>query len=826
MTAPLRILLLEDSPDDAELVARTLRNGGVRFESRRVDTEAAFVAALESFVPDLILADYMLPGFDGLKALELVRDRYPDLPFIFVTGTMGEERAVDSLHRGAEDYVLKDRLQRLPDAARRALRATAERGRFKEAERSLQLAATVFRASSEGIVITDPDTRIVAVNPFFTEVTGYPPADIIGKTPRVLKSGAHDQAFYQNLWATLNATGSWQGTITNRRKDGGTYDEWLTISTVKDESGRLSNYVGIFSDLPQRRQLDTQLQHLTQYDALTDLPNRGLFLDRFEQALLTAQRYRRIVALVRLNLSRFRVFNDTYGQRIGDMMLKETARRLLALTREGDTVTRLSSDEFGILLTHVRLESDVIALVRRMLEAVAEPWILEGNALRVSANIGISLHPNDGATVDALLRATDSALRRAKQAGRDNFRFFTPSMDADAERRLHLEADLHGAVERNELELYYQPQIDLFTGHINGMEALVRWNHPRRGQVSPAEFIPLAEDTGLIQAIGAWTLVEACRQNKRWIDAGLPQLPVAVNLSARQFHRPELLQTIRDALAETGLPPRLLELELTESAFIGDVEEAGAVIKAIKDMGIQLALDDFGTGYSSLSYLSGFPFDKIKIDQSFIRDVIANPINAAIATATIAMGRSLRLMVLAEGVETDAQMEFLRSHRCEAMQGYLFSRPVTAAQLQAYLEAGKTMSVSTADASGDTLLLVDDEPSILHSLVRQLRHDNYVILTAESPARAFELLASHKVQVVVSDQRMPEMNGTEFLARVKQMYPDTIRIVLSGYTDLESVTDAINRGAIYRFLTKPWDDETLRSTLREAFRVVHGSIHA
>ena len=317
-------------------------------------------------------------------------------------------------------------------------------------------------------------------------------------------------------------------------------------------------------------------------------------------------------------------------------------------------------------------------------------------------------------------------------------------------------------------------------------------------------------------------LKEACRQNKAWQDAGHTPLPIAVNLSVRQFHQPGLLDQITDALRDSGMAPSLLELELTESAFIGDVREAAEIVKGIRALGVQLALDDFGTSYSSLAYLSGFPFDKIKIDQSFVRDITTNPVNAAIATATIAMARSLDLVVLAEGVETDAQMRFLRSHQCEAMQGYLFSKALPAAELAELLGSGRTLEVGAGETARETLLLVDDEPSILSALNRLLRRDGYTILTSESPAAAFDLLAQHEVQVIVSDQRMPEMSGTEFLERVKKLYPETIRIVLSGYTDLETVTDAINRGAIYRFLTKPWDDELLRKQIREAFRVARG----
>ncbi|MDD5175435.1 MAG: EAL domain-containing protein [Sterolibacterium sp.] len=720
-------------------------------------------------------------------------------------------------------------LEAIGDDISHALDVIAQREALNERNIALEklaaenaLAAVVFRSSGEGIVITDAARNILAVNPCFSGVTGYSAAEVRGRNPRLLQSGAHDTIFYQSMWASIEATGSWKGEITNRNKEGLLYPEWLSISAVHDANGAITHYVGIFSDLPARKEMQQRLQHLTHYDALTDLPNRSLFVDRLEQALLTAQRFKRSLALLWIDLVRFHALNDAHGHNAGDAVLRETAHRLGQLGRKGDTLARLSADEFGLVLANLSQESDIIDLARKVIDTLAIPVSFQGKEISVAANIGISIFPKDAGSAEALLKAADTALERAKQAGRDNFRFFAAGMDVDAERRLRLEADLHHALDHGELSLHYQPQIDMTTGHLCGVEALLRWSHPAMGPISPVEFIPLAEEIGLIHAIGAWVLKEACRQNKAWQDAGHTPLPVAVNLSVKQFHQPGLVDLIAEALRDSGLAPALLELELTESAFIGDVHEAAEIVKNIRALGVQLALDDFGTGYSSLSYLSGFPFDKIKIDQSFVHDITTNPVNAAIATATIAMARSLDLVVLAEGVETDAQMRFLRSRQCEAMQGHLFSKALPAAELTELLGSGRTLEVDAGGTPRETLLLVDDEPNILSALKRLLHRDGYAILTAESPAAAFDLLAVHNVQVIVSDQRMPEMNGTEFLEKVKKLYPETIRIVLSGYTDLETVTDAINRGAIYRFLTKPWDDEMLRNQIREAFRVAHG----
>jgi predicted signal transduction protein with EAL and GGDEF domain len=506
--------------------------------------------------------------------------------------------------------------------------------------------------------------------------------------------------------------------------------------------------------------------------------------------------------------------------------LIETAHRLADLVRSGDTVARSGADDFTIILASLQQDKDAIILAQRILDRITQPIDIGERQLTLTANIGIGLFPKDGMTAEALFKASDIALDRSRQAGQGSFRFYTREMDADAAQRLRLESDLRRAFENQELCLHYQPQINLANGRICGYEALLRWTHAELGQISPAQFIPLAEEIGLINQIGAWVINLACRQNKAWVDVGFPLLPMAVNVSARQFQQSDLVAIVTHALAESGLPGAGLELEITESAFLDDIVKTVFVLDQIKTLGVLLALDDFGTGYSSLAHLSSLPFDKIKIDQSFIRDITSNPVNAAIVNATIAMGRSLNMTVLAEGVENEAQLQFLRNRQCEAMQGWLFSKALPAGEIESLMKSGNLLKVGAGGTAAETLLILDDEPNILNALRRLLRRENYEILTASTPANAFDLLARHRIQVIISDQRMPEMSGTEFLSRVKQLYPETVRIVLSGYTDVESLTDAINRGAIYRFLVKPWNDEALRAHIREAFRFAHGLTHA
>ncbi|HJW01863.1 MAG TPA: EAL domain-containing protein [Azospira sp.] len=694
----------------------------------------------------------------------------------------------------------------------------------KLAEAEHRLASVVFSGVNDGICVTDLEGNILLTNDSFSHVTGYSQEEVLGQNPRLLKSGVHGPHFYQDLWQKIHRYGNWQGEITNRRKDGALVSEWLSISSVRDESDNVTHYVGVFSDLSERKAAAERIQYLSSYDTLTDLPNRRLFSDRLDQALSNARRFERGTAVILVDLDRFRFINDTFGPPIGDEVLVEVARRLALQVRDGDTVGRRAGNEFGFVMANLGHERDALALAQRLQEALSVPFSVGGQAVVITASIGISVFPKNGDAGEALLKCADAALLSAKQAGRNTFRFYSPEMNADAARRLGLESALRNALANNELAVYYQPQMSLESGHMIGMEALLRWQSPQFGPVAPDEFIPLAEETGLIIPIGEWVLRTACRQVKVWLDLGLLPLRIAVNLSPRQFRHANLVSLIAGVLADTGLPAGALELEITESSFIDDIDEAVTTCRKLKTLGIKLSLDDFGTGYSSLAYVSRFPFDKLKIDQSFVRDIIENPVNAAIATAAIVMARSLNLSVLAEGVETEAQASFLRSRRCDAMQGFLFSRPLAAEDFAPLLRGNQKLEISESPREGvQTLLLVDDEPNILHALSRLLRREGYAILTASSTTEAFELLAKHPIQVVISDQRMPEMLGTEFFGRVRQLYPETMRILLTGYTDLEAVASAINQGGVYKFITKPWDDDQLRDLIREAFRLAKQS---
>jgi predicted signal transduction protein with EAL and GGDEF domain/CheY-like chemotaxis protein len=513
---------------------------------------------------------------------------------------------------------------------------------------------------------------------------------------------------------------------------------------------------------------------------------------------------------------------------MGDQLLHEFSNRLVQCVRLRDTVGRLGGDEFALILTMTRDQQDAVLVANEVRETLRNPFELDEHQATLTASIGIAMYPDDANDPETLVKYANTAMQRAKDAGGDGYRFFTAGMNVQVLARLDLEMALRRALDNNELELHYQPKVNLTTGRISGAEALLRWNRPGYGLVYPAEFVSVLEDTGLIVRVGSWILDAACRQIAAWLRTPVGGVHVAVNVASRQFVEGDLESDVKQALERHQVPPELLELELTETALMSNAERTIQVLSALKELGIRVAIDDFGTGYSSLAYLQRFPIDKLKIDIAFVRDITTNPNDAAIALAIISMAHSLKLRVIAEGVETRPQLEYLRRNRCDEIQGYFFSRPLAAADMGALAESGRSLppDPNVAAEPPQTLLLVDDDVNVLSSLHRLFRRDGYRILTAASPAEAFDLLALYPVQVIVCDQRMPILSGTEFLAKVKEMYPDTIRIILSGYTGLEAVLDSINRGAIYRFYTKPWDDTQLRDNIRLAFHhywLMHGS---
>ncbi|MEY2655173.1 MAG: hypothetical protein RLZZ524_2201 [Pseudomonadota bacterium] len=563
--------------------------------------------------------------------------------------------------------------------------------RLRDEER-LRLAAQVLDSTQEGVMITDARRRIVSVNRAFTALLGYTEAEVLGKTPRVLSSGRHDAEFYEAIWAQLAQTGQWKGEIWNRRKDGELLPELLSISAVHDITGAVSHYVGVFADISLMKDSEARLEFLAHHDPLTRLPNRLMFNQQIEQALHQAQREHRRLAVLLLDLDRFKDINDSYGHLAGDELLQHVAQRLTGRLRQSDTLARLGGDEFALLMHDLRHDDDAARLAGELLAALSQPWrSSDGVEVNVGVSIGICIYPDHGQTSQALLQGADAALYRAKGDGRGVYRYYADEMTQSARERLHLENRLRRALVDNQLVLHYQPQVELQTGRIVGAEALVRWMDPEHGLIQPARFIPVAETTGLIGDIGAWVLAEACRQGKAWLDQGLPPLTLAVNVSPRQFRHADLAAQVMQTLIETGLPAEHLELELTEGALMEREQEALGVLQRLRAIGVGIAIDDFGTGYSSLAYLKRFPLDVLKIDRSFIADIPNDPDDMEIAAAVIAMGHSLGIRVLAEGVETVDQLAFLRFKHCDRYQGFLCSRPIPPDDFAALLRAQRPL---------------------------------------------------------------------------------------------------------------------------------------
>jgi diguanylate cyclase (GGDEF)-like protein/PAS domain S-box-containing protein len=681
VTEPLRVLIVEDRPSDAELMVLRLQDEGFDPDWVRVETEAAYHAELDA-VHDLILSDWSLPTFSCLRALRAVRGRGMDTPFVIVSGSVGEEAAIDAMHEGADDYVLKDRLARLGPAVRRALEAKRLRDGQRRTDAELRQAAIVFESSTEGVTLTDLDGTIVAVNRAFTEITGYSEEEVLGRNSRFLQSGRQDRTFYRDMWATLSATGRWRGEIWNRRRDGEVFPEWLTISVVKDEKDRPAHYVGVFSDIGAVKEAQQQLDFLAHNDALTGLPNRTLLVDRLDQAINRAGGASPVVGVLIVDIDRFGGVNDALGHAFGDRLLQAVAQRMTDQLETGDTLARFGGDEFVVLVGHAQTSAHVARLAREYLDWLAMPFSVDGREIVVTCCAGVSLCPNDGTDAATLLRLAQTAMRQAKAQGRNTMAFVDVGVAAVLEERLDLERRLRGAVARNELVVHYQPQVDFSDRSLVGVEALVRWQHPEQGLVPPGVFIPLAEEIGIIGEIGEWVLAESCRQIAAWQVDGLIVPRVAVNLSPLQLERADLATTVRAALDAADIGAQRVELEVTESTIMRQSAVASAVLSDLRALGIELALDDFGTGHSSLAQLRRLPLSRLKIDIAFVRDIGHDPAAEAIIRAIISMAAALGLETVAEGVEEEQQATFLREMGCDIGQGYLFGRPVSADALR------------------------------------------------------------------------------------------------------------------------------------------------
>jgi diguanylate cyclase (GGDEF)-like protein len=814
------ILIVDDQPVNVQLLEYLLASTG--YSNVASTTDPRKVTGLhEQYRYDLIILDLHMPGMSGFDVMRALQALEPDyLPVLVVTADPDKKLA--ALDAGARDFVGKpfdpvEVLTRIRNMLEVRLLHKESRSYGVRLEKTvrqrtaeLQRFRSAIDATDDAIFVFDAASRqLIDVNEGGCRMLDLARAELQARAPEAyglpLPDCAGEGCPAELTLATLHGATGREVPVE------------LSWHVHHDEGQAM--LIAVARDISERIAAQQQLEHMASYDGLTGLPNRAMFMRTLSSALQAAAQAGTRVIMLFITLDRFKLVNDSMGASAGDELLRQFSGRLVQCVAERDKIGRLGGDEFGLVLTHAPSNDDAIQVANALREALRTPFVLEDQRAVLTASIGIAVYPDDAADAETLVRNADTAMVRAKGAGRDGFRFFTASMNAQVMARLDMELALRGAIANNEFILCYQPKADLSTGGISGAEALIRWNRPGHGLVYPAEFVPILEETGMIVRAGTWAIHEACRQIAAWQAEGVGDVRVAVNVSSRQFVEGDLESDIRSALERHRVDPRLLELELTESALMANAEHTVAVLARLKSLGIRVAIDDFGTGYSSLAYLKRFPIDKLKIDIAFVRDVIINPDDAAIALAIISMAHSLNLHVIAEGVESAGQMNYLRRHRCDEIQGFHFSRPLFAHEMAEMARRHQALQAerASADESRQTVLLVDEDEETLEALRSLLEQDHYRIFSATTAREAFELLALHRVQVVICDRQAGGMSGVEFLGRVKDMYPDTVRVIVSGYAAIETVLEAVNRGAISRFYTKPWDDLELRDNVRQAF---------
>jgi diguanylate cyclase (GGDEF)-like protein/PAS domain S-box-containing protein len=687
------LLLVEDNPADIRLLREMFHEQSSHHtELTQVETMGQAEKHLAGAAVDIILLDLGLPDAQGLAAVRRAHAIAPRIPLVVLTGLDDESLAAQALQQGAQDYLIKGQVD--ARALLRALRYAVERKRmqeelFEEKERAL----VTLNSIGDAVICTDISGNITFLNLVAVRMTGWSLGEAAGKpmsevfrvldaTSRKTIPNPMEMAVRQNRATHLPPN------CTLIQRDGCEIPIEDSIAPIHDREGQATGVVIVFRDVSSGQTMALQMAHSAHHDFLTGLPNRKLLNDRVGQAILSAARNIKKVAVLFLDLDGFKHINDSLGHSIGDRVLQSVAKRLVDSVRGSDTVSRQGGDEFVVLLSEVDDPESVAIAARRLLQVGAEPHSIDRHDLYVTTCVGVSIYPDDGLDVETLIKNADTAMYQAKENGRQSYQFFKPAMNVRAVERQSIEGSLRRALERQEFAVYYQPKVDLRTGDISGAEALLRWTHPTRGLVSPAQFIPVAEDCGLILQIGNWVLREACKQARAWVEAGLPLGSMGVNISAVEFQNENFLEGVFTILNDTGLNPSLLELELTESVLMKRPESTASVLQALRAKGVQVAVDDFGTGYSSLSYLQKFSIDALKIDQSFVRRITTAPDETTIVTAVISMARSLGLRVVAEGVETLTELEFLQAHQCDEAQGYYFSRPVEPEQFAKLLETG------------------------------------------------------------------------------------------------------------------------------------------
>jgi len=672
----LKVLLIEDSEDDAQLVLLELRRGGFEPEYFRVETADEFREALTKDQWDMVLSDHNLPQFNAPSALAIFNEIGIDIPFIIMSGAVRAADVVDLLKAGAHDFLEKNDLARLVPAIERELREVKVRQRQREAEETLRKLSSAVEQSPSTVIITDDKGLIEYVNPKFEKATGYTAKEVRNQLPDILGPNYLTQEQSDALWKTVRDGKEWRGEFFSQRKSGEMFWEYALVSPIKNPEGETSNYLITTEDIAFIKEAEEKIYHQANYDDVTDLPNRALIFDRLGQAVVRAKDAGRTAALMTISLDNFKKINETLGHEVGDGLLKAVAQRLGECLRGAETAGRVSADEFAIILPDKESAFLPKIVSRRILERFAEAFHVADHELFTTVSIGITVCPMDGDDPGILLRNAVAAMHKAKEDGRNNYRFFSQKMNEEATERLNLEIGLRRALEKEELVLFYQPIIEAASKKMVAAEALIRWQHAERGLVSPDQFIFLAEETGLVVSIGEWVLFTACKHAKQMQQNGFPNINIAVNVSPEQIWSGSLIDSVQGALDQTGLAPQYLDLEMTEGVCMDDSTTTVETLHQLNRMGVRISIDDFGTGYSSLSYLKRYPFHKLKIDRAFVGDLPSDPDDVALVEAVLAMAKSLGLQVLAEGVETEEQCQYLTWRQCDLLQGFYFSRPI------------------------------------------------------------------------------------------------------------------------------------------------------
>ncbi|HEY8332145.1 MAG TPA: EAL domain-containing protein [Pseudomonas sp.] len=690
--APLRLLLIEDDEDDFLIIRDLLGEAGnLHYVLDWADSFERGRCAIDSGVHDLYLIDNRLGTDSGLELVRHAIARNMHQPLILLTGRDDSELDARALELGASDYLVKGQFdgRLLGRSIRYALERASARERLGRSDNRAALLQRCLEASYNGVLIVDAqaaDQPIIYANPAFERITGYREEEVLGRNCRFLQGGETRQPAIGEIRRSLAEHREVHVVLRNFRKDGSPFWNDLYIAPVPDERGVVTHYVGVQNDISERKRFESELAYNASHDVLTGLPNRSLLEDRLLQGCQIARRYSRELAVMLIDLDGFKPINDTLGHAVGDKVLVEVAQRMGAQIRPGDTLARLGGDEFVVLLPDLAHGEDVLLVAERLIRSISRPYRLNELELHVTASIGITLSDGEIEQPMKLIQQADLAMYQAKQHGRNNYQWYTEHLNQEVSERMTLRNELQKAIESMSFELHYQPQIDAHSGAVIGSEALLRWPHAERGLISPLRFIPVAEDTGQIIPISQWVLDTACRHNRQLLDRGLARGAISVNISAVHFLRSNFIETVRRALDSSGLPASLLELEITESVLLKNAERAIYLLHELKKIGVGLALDDFGTGYSSLSYLKDLPIDKVKIDRSFVQELISDPRDAAITQGIISMAHHLNLKVVAEGVESAEQAAFLNRNQCDAFQGFLYARPMPFAELEGYLQ--------------------------------------------------------------------------------------------------------------------------------------------